>query len=63
MRADRVTSSPVGEYVDKLLESRIATCDAVRMEVLAGAHDEDHLRRICLAGLPVDYERDWWRVV
>lgn len=42
----RDTGSPVCERVDKLLSSRIATCDAVRMEVLAGARDEDHLQQL-----------------
>jgi predicted nucleic acid-binding protein len=39
----RDTRSPVCERVDKLLDSRIATCDVVRMEVLAGARDQEHL--------------------
>lgn len=45
----RDTRSPVCERVDKLLDSRIATCDPVRMEVLAGARDQEHvvqLRRL-----------------
>jgi predicted nucleic acid-binding protein len=42
----RDTGSPVCERVDELLSSRIATCDAVRMEVLAGARDEDHLQQL-----------------
>ena len=42
----RDTGSPVCERVDKLLGSRIATCDAVRMEVLAGARDQDHLQQL-----------------
>lgn len=60
----RDTGSPVCNEVDRLLDSDIATCDAVRMEVLAGARDENHLRE--LRGLlarattlptdPVDYE-------
>jgi predicted nucleic acid-binding protein len=42
----RDTRSSVCERVDKLLESRIATCDAVRMEVLAGARDQQHLEQL-----------------
>lgn len=60
----RDTGSPVCEEVDRLLAQDIAVCDAVRMEVLAGARDDAHLRS--LRGLlaratvvptaPVDYE-------
>lgn len=39
----RGTGSPACERVDALLGSRIATCDPVRMELLAGARDEQHL--------------------
>ena len=40
----RNTRSPVCERVDALLDrEEIAVCDAVRMEVLAGARDEHHL--------------------
>jgi predicted nucleic acid-binding protein len=42
----RDTRSSVCERVDKLLESRIATCDAVRMELLAGARDQEHLEQL-----------------
>jgi predicted nucleic acid-binding protein len=42
----RNTQSPVCERVDTLLASRIATCDAVRMEVLAGARDQEHLEQL-----------------
>jgi predicted nucleic acid-binding protein len=42
----RDTQSSVCERVDTLLESRIATCDAVRMEVLAGARDQEHLEQL-----------------
>jgi predicted nucleic acid-binding protein len=42
----RDTRSSVCERVDRLLESRIATCDAVRMEVLAGARDQEHLEQL-----------------
>ena len=40
----RDTGSPTCERVGVLLEQDIATCDPVRMEVLAGARDERHLR-------------------
>jgi predicted nucleic acid-binding protein len=60
----RDTGSPVCRRVDALLDSPIATCDPIRMEVLAGARDERHLSE--LRGLlarasivptePVDYE-------
>lgn len=39
----RDTGSPTCDRVESLLDSEIATCDAVRMEVLAGARDERHL--------------------
>ena len=39
----RDTGSPVCDLVDELLAREIAICDAVRMEVLAGARDESHL--------------------
>lgn len=39
----RDTGSPVCIGVDELLSADIATCDPVRMEVLAGARDERHL--------------------
>ena len=42
----RDTGSPVCARVDELLADEIAVCDAVRMEVLAGARDESHL--LCL---------------
>ena len=60
----RDTGSPTCVRVDALLGGDIATCDPVRMELLAGARDERHLgelRRL-LAGAanvtaqPVDYE-------
>ncbi len=37
------TGSPVCEEVDRLLDSDLATCGPVRMEVLAGGRDERHL--------------------
>ncbi|CAN5609838.1 type II toxin-antitoxin system toxin ribonuclease VapC11 [soil metagenome] len=40
----RDTGSPVCVRVDELLASSIASCDPVRMEVLAGARSGDHLR-------------------
>ena len=42
----RGTGSPVCERVDELLGARIATCDAIRMEVLAGARDDEHLQQL-----------------
>ncbi len=42
----RDTGSSVCNRVEVLLESEIATCDAVRMEVLAGARNERHLRSL-----------------
>jgi predicted nucleic acid-binding protein len=60
----RGTGSFVCDEVDRLLAADIAVCDATRMEVLAGARDEGHLRQ--LRGLlaratvlptgPADYE-------
>ena len=55
---------PVFQRVDDLLATEIATCDVVRMEVLAGARDEQHLlqlrrllaRASTLAAEPVDYD-------
>ena len=42
----RDTGSPVCERVDALLAEDIAICDAVRMEILAGARDEQHLQQL-----------------
>lgn len=42
----RDTGSPVCGLVDKLLAEDIATCDPVRMEVLAGARNEQHLQQL-----------------
>ena len=39
----RDTGSPVCTRVDELLDGDIASCDPIRMEVLAGARDERHL--------------------
>jgi hypothetical protein len=61
----RDTGSAVCNRVDKLLAADIAICDPVRMEVLAGARDAEHLtslRRLLararvLPTTPVDYEQ------
>ena len=42
----RGTGSPICDRVEALLGGEIATCDAVRMEVIAGARDEHHLDRL-----------------
>ena len=39
----RDTGTTVSDVVHELLTEEIAVCDAVRMEVLAGARDESHL--------------------
>lgn len=60
----RDTGSRVCARVDALLGADIATCDPIRMEVLAGARDPVHLmqlrgllgRATVLATLPADYE-------
>jgi predicted nucleic acid-binding protein len=60
----RDTGSPACLRVDDLLSSEIAICDAIRMEVLAGARNEQHLqqlRRLLARGSvlptePVDYD-------
>ncbi len=39
----RDTGSPVCDRVDALLDDEIATCHPIRMELLAGARDEQHL--------------------
>jgi len=60
----RDTGSPVCEEVDRLLAGGIATCDPVRMEVLAGARDDAHLvqlrgllaRATALPTAPSDHE-------
>jgi hypothetical protein len=61
----RDTGSHVCNRVDALLAEEIATCDPIRMEVLAGARDERHVRRLrrllaraaALPTEPGDYER------
>ena len=60
----RDTGSPICQRVDDLLATEIATCDVVRMEVLAGARDEQHLQQLrrllarasILPAEPVDYD-------
>ncbi len=60
----RDTGSPVCQRVDDLLATEIAICDVVRMEVLAGARDEQHLQQLrrllarasTLPTEPVDYD-------
>ena len=42
----RDTGSEVCNRVEELLESEIAVCDPIRMEVLAGARNERHLRSL-----------------
>ena len=42
----RDTGSPVCDEVDRLLGGEIAICDAISMEVLAGARDERHLLQL-----------------
>jgi len=42
----RDTGSTVCVRVDELLATEIVVCDAVRMELLAGARDESHLRSL-----------------
>ena len=60
----RDSGSPVCARVDALLDDSIATCHPIRMEVLAGARDEQHLsdlrgllaRGSVLPTEPTDYE-------
>jgi predicted nucleic acid-binding protein len=42
----RDTKSAVCQRVDQLLAEETATCDPVRMEVLAGARSDQHLRAL-----------------
>lgn len=61
----RGTNSAVCYRVDALLDTDIATCDPVRMELLAGARNEQHLadlrrllaRAVLLPTGPVDYDQ------
>ncbi len=60
----RDTGSRVCRRVDEILANEIAACDPVRMEVLAGARSDEHLRDLRgllarashLATEPIDYE-------
>lgn len=60
----RNTGSPVCESVEDLLTEDISICEAVEMEVLAGARDDGHLRdlrrllakAVMLRIRPTDYE-------
>ena len=60
----RDTESVICDRVDALLDDEIATCHPVRMEVLAGARNEQHLgdlrgllaRGSLLPTEPTDYE-------
>ena len=60
----RGTDSPVCAAVDRLLADDIAICDAISMELLAGARDERQLgqlrgllaRTTTLPTTPTDYE-------
>lgn len=60
----RDTGSPVCNRVDAMLAGEIFTCDSIRMEVLAGARDDRHLRELRgllararkLETIPTDYE-------
>ena len=60
----RDTGSAICNRVEALLGGEIATCDAVRMEVLAGARDERHLvslrrllaRATIIPTAPADYD-------
>lgn len=42
----RGTGSAVCDEVDRLLALDIAICDPIRMEILAGARDDAHLRQL-----------------
>ncbi len=61
----RDTGSAACNLVDEHLDGSIATCDAVRMELLAGARDERHLdglrrmleRAEVIPTGPTDYDR------
>lgn len=48
----RDTGSAARDRVEKLMESKIAVCDPIRMDGLAGARDQRHLRN--LPGLQID---------
>lgn len=42
----RDTGTPVCNAVANVLDQPIATCDAIRMEILAGARSERHLQQL-----------------
>lgn len=42
----RDTDSPVCNAVDRLLDADLAVCDAISMEILAGARDDHHLSQL-----------------
>jgi predicted nucleic acid-binding protein len=42
----RGTGSATCDEVDRLLAEEVAICDPIRMEVLAGARDDAHLRQL-----------------
>ena len=60
----RDTGSDVCRRVDSLLSEDVATCDAIRMEILAGARDGEHLislrrllaRAASLPIAPIDFD-------
>lgn len=60
----RDTGSAVCVRVDELVAADIAVCDPIRMEVLAGARSESHLRDLrgllarasLVPTFPIDYE-------
>lgn len=60
----RGTDSPICDAVDRLLDDDLASCDAISMELLAGARDEKQLaqlrgllaRTTVLPTTPADYE-------
>ena len=55
----RNTGSPVCSLVEEALTDEITICDAVRMEVLAGARDESHLmslRRLLARAVDIPIE-------
>jgi predicted nucleic acid-binding protein len=61
----RDTGSGMCDRADALLDDEIATCHPIRMEVLAGARDEQHLgdlrgllaRGSLIPTEPIDYEQ------
>lgn len=61
----RDTGSPVCVTVYDLLDGGVAICDAISMEILAGARDEHHLaqlrgllgRATVLPTTPIDYDQ------